>query len=283
MEPVALTLVLMSAFLHALWNALLKRQEDPESSMVCVVAVAIALGSVWTLGLQAEAFPTRAAWVWALVAGFWEGIYLFSLARSLRYAPLGLAYTVARGGALLLVWPVSVVWLGEAVTPLTVTGALVLGAGLVVTGLARTEGGSVGRGLLWAAVSAVCIACYHLAYKQALGEGAQAAALFVVPMCVSLPMLVLARMGEGGLGAVLRAARLRPLLLLATGGVCTLSFGLLLTALAQAGAGAVLTLRNTSIAFALGLAVLQGERPGRKQLSGAALVISGAVLLGWPA
>jgi drug/metabolite transporter (DMT)-like permease len=44
----------------------------------------------------------------------------------------------------------------------------------------------------------------------------------------------------------------------------------------------VITLRNTSIAFALVLAMLQGERPGRRQVSGAVLVMGGAVLLGWP-
>lgn len=281
MEPVALALVLLSAFLHALWNALLKRQEDPEAGVVSVIAVAVVLGGLWALGLHGEAFPTRSGWVWGLCAGTWEGVYLFSLARSLRYAPLGLAYTVARGGALLLVWPVSVLWLGEALTPLTVAGAGVLGAGLVVTGMVRPQG-SAARGIAWAAVSAVCIAGYHVAYKKALGAGAQPPALFALALSVALPMLLLTRMRGGSQGAVLQQLRRSPLLVLATGGLCTLSFALLLTALAHVGAGAVLTLRNTSIAFALGLAVLQGERPGRRQVTGAVLVIAGAVLLGWP-
>ncbi|MFL5343775.1 MAG: EamA family transporter [Hyalangium sp.] len=282
MEPVALALVLLSAFLHALWNALLKRQEDPEAGVVSVITVAVVLGGLWALGLRGEAFPTRSGWAWGLCAGAWEGVYLFSLARSLRYAPLGLAYTVARGGALLLVWPVSVLWLGEALTPLTVAGAGVLGAGLVVTGLVRPRG-SAARGIAWAGVSAVCIAGYHVAYKKALGAGAQPPALFALALSVALPLLLLTRMRGGRQGAVLQQVRRSPLLVLATGGLCTLSFALLLTALAHVGAGAVLTLRNTSIAFALGLAVLQGERPGRRQVSGAVLVMAGAVLLGWPA
>ncbi|HYI02603.1 DMT family transporter [Hyalangium sp.] len=281
MEPVALTLVLLSAFLHALWNAMLKRHADPEAGVVGVIAVDLVLGGLWALGLQGEAFPTRSGWMWGLAAGVCEGLYLFSLARSLRHAPLGLAYTVARGGALLLVWPVSVLWLGEALTPLTLAGAAVLAAGLAVTGLVRPAGPS-GRGVAWAAASAVCIAGYHVAYKQALGVGAQPPALFALGMWVALPMLLLTRAGSEGRGAVLRQVRLSPFLMLATGVVSTLSFALLLTALARVGAGAVLTLRNTSIAFALLLAVLQGERPGRRQISGAALVMAGAVLLGWP-
>ncbi|HEX8703010.1 MAG TPA: DMT family transporter [Myxococcaceae bacterium] len=281
MEPVALTLVLLSAFFHALWNALLKRHEDPEAGVVGVILVAAVLGGLWTLGLKGEAFPTRAGWVWCLVAGAWEAIYLFSLARSLRHAPLGLAYTVARGGALLLVWPLSVLWLGEALTPLTVAGALVLAGGLAVTGLSRA-GGSAGRGVAWAAVSAVCIAGYHVAYKLALGEGAQAPALFALALTVALPMLVLTRVRGQGMAAVLQQARRAPWRMLATGGICTLSFALMLLSLSRVGAGAVITLRNTSIAFALVLAMLQGERPGRQQVSGAVLVMAGAVLLGWP-
>jgi drug/metabolite transporter (DMT)-like permease len=240
------------------------------------------LGGLWALGLQGQAFPERAGWAWGIAAGACEGVYLFSLARSLRHAPLALAYTVARGGALLVVWPVSVLWMGEPVTVLTVMGAAVLAGGLGVTGLVRSSK-PVGRGVAWAAASAVCIAGYHVAYKKALGAGAQPPALFALALTVALPVLLLTRAHREGRDAVLRQVRKSPVLMLATGTLCTLSFALLLTALARGGAGAVLTLRNTSIAFALVLAVLQGERPGRRQISGAALVMAGAVLLGWPA
>ncbi len=282
MEPVALALVLLSAFCHALWNALLKRHADPEAGVVGVTGVAVVLGGLWALGQPGEAFPSRQGVMWCLAAGGFEGVYLFSLARSLRDAPLGLAYTVARGGALLLVWPVSVMWLGEALTPLTLAGAAVLAVGLAVTGLVRPPSGPAGRGVAWAVVSAACIACYHVAYKLALGEGAQPPALSALSLLVALPMLLLSRVGGENRGAVLWQVRKSPLLVLATGAVCTLSFSLMLLALSRAGAGAVLTLRNTSIAFALVLAALQGERPGRRQLSGAVLVMAGAVLLGWP-
>jgi drug/metabolite transporter (DMT)-like permease len=90
------------------------------------------------------------------------------------------------------------------------------------------------------------------------------------------------RRHEAGWGVLRRKVMTRPLLLVTTGVLCTLSFSLLLIALAGSGTGAVLTLRNTSIAFALGLGALQGERLGRRQLVGAGLVMLGAVLLGWP-
>ncbi|WP_257453045.1 DMT family transporter [Archangium lipolyticum] len=282
MSSAALVLVLSSAFFHALWNALLKRHEDPESAVVGVIAVTVACGGLWALGLEGTAFPTSRALLWTLVAGVLESGYLVTLARSLRRAPLGLAYTVARGGALLLVWPVSVLWLGERLTPWTVAGATAVALGMAGMNLERPRG-AVGEGVLWALASAACIAGFNLSYKRALGEGVQPPALFTLSLGVALPLLVLQRRREeAGWGVLYRKVMTRPLLLVAAGVLCTLSFSLLLMALVRSGAGAVLTLRNTSIAFALGLGALQGERLGRRRLAGAGLVMLGAVLLGWP-
>jgi drug/metabolite transporter (DMT)-like permease len=281
LDTVALVLVLSSAFLHASWNALLKRHPNPEVGVVSVISVAMVGGGLWALGMRGEAFPTRAGLAWALAAGACESVYLASLARALAQAPLGLAYTVSRGGAMLLVWPVSVLWLGESVSPWTVSGAALLGVGLGVMHLSRPRGPAA-TGIAWAALAAVAIAGYHLSYKLALGEGAQPPALFATGLLVALPVLVLERGRRLGWAPLRREALVRPGLVLVAGVVCTLSFALLLSALASGGAGAVLTLRNTSIAFALGLAALGGERLERRQLSGAALVAVGAVLLGVP-
>jgi len=52
-------------------------------------------------------------------------------------------------------------------------------------------------------------------------------------------------------------------------------------ALAIGGSGYVLTLRNTSVLFAAGMAWLIGERPSRIELGGAVLVAAGAALMAW--
>lgn len=283
MSPAAL--VLASAFFHAAWNALLKRERAPEDAVVGVIAVSVALSSLWALALPGPGFASREAVAWGAAAGLLEAGYLAALARSLRHAPLGLAYTVARGGALLLVWPVSVALLGERLTAVGAAGAAVLALGLGVQGwpargaLARTE--AEARGVAWAAASAACIAGYHLCYKQALAAGAEPPALFTLALGLALPLLALQRARAHGARALWDAVRARPLALGLTGAVCTLSFGLLLVGLARGGAGSVLTLRNTSILFALALGALQGERLGGRQLAGAALVVAGAGLVGW--
>ena len=282
MEPLALALVLASALFHATWNALLKHHGDPDSALVGVIGVAVVCGGLWALGLHGAAFATPRALAWTLASGLLDCAYLVTLALSLRSAPLGLAYAVARGGALLLVWPASVLWLGERLWPGAVLGAGCVALGLGVMNLRRPAPG-VARGVLWALASGACIAAYNLGYKRALSEGAQPPAVFAVSMAVALPPMVLLRVRAGGGWAPLwRKLMARPLLVAVAGGVCTLSFSLMLMALVHSNAGAVLTLRNTSIAFAVGLGALQGERLAPRQLAGVVLVVLGAVLLGWP-
>ena len=60
------------------------------------------------------------------------------------------------------------------------------------------------------------------------------------------------------------------------------AFLVFLAALGASGAGAVLTVRNVSVLFAVGLSYAIGERPGRPQVAGALLVTAGAILVGWP-
>jgi hypothetical protein len=87
-------LVLVSAFLHAAWNALLRLEVDKDRALVAAIGVATALaiavaGVRWALG---EApFAGAAAAGWAIAAGVLEVAYFASLARALAAGPLGRA------------------------------------------------------------------------------------------------------------------------------------------------------------------------------------------------
>ena len=52
----AALLVVLSAFLHALWNALLKRERDTEGATVAVLAVAAAVAALAAIPGGAGAF-----------------------------------------------------------------------------------------------------------------------------------------------------------------------------------------------------------------------------------
>lgn len=273
-------LVLCSAFLHALWNALLKMQADKDVAGVVVIGVAelAALGAalaVWVTTARAP-FPDQASIAWSTAAGVFEAGYFLTLIRALERAPLGVAYTVSRGIAILTVWPISVLWLDEPVTTLAITGTALLGAGLVASGIEK----SVPRHALGLAiVCGLLIAGYHLCYKQAMATGAQATAVFAVSLGIAFPLNA-ARLGRTRLPELFAKTRARPFTLFGLGIVCGASFLLFLVALAQSGAGFVLTLRNTSIVFAALLGWAIGDAPSHRQITGAVLVAGGAILLG---
>lgn len=280
MPPQVALLIVGSAFLHALWNALLKRQPDPEGAAAAILAVAAALAAGAALLASGPSFPVATGLGWALAAGVCEGGYFVTLALALREAPLSVAYPVSRGGALVLVWPASVLWLGERLTAPAAAGAAVLVLGLVLVGRERRGRASL-RGVAWSVACAACIAGYHLAYKRSLSTGAEPGAVFAAALLVALPVTV-ARLGRRGPDRALTAWRASPLEVGAAGLICAASFLIFLRALAQGGAGAAVTLRNTSLLFAFILAWIIGERPRRLQVLGTVAVAAGAVLVGWP-
>jgi drug/metabolite transporter (DMT)-like permease len=270
-------LVVLSAFLHALWNALLRTQPDKDRAITAVMAVSALVGiaaSVVEVALGGAPVPSWPAAGWGALAGVAEGIYFVALARGLTLGPLGPVYTVSRGGAVVLVWPASVLLFGEPVAGLALAGSAVVLAGLAVSGAER---GASRAALAWALLAAVNIAVYHLAYKAALGAGASPPGVFAVAMAVATSASLLRRARSGAAPALPGRARWR---LVAIGVVCAASFMLFLAALAVGGAGYVFTLRNTSVLFATALGAAIGDRPGARQIAGAVLVALGAVLLG---
>jgi uncharacterized membrane protein len=279
-------LVLVSAFLHAAWNALLRLEADKDRALVAAVGVAtllaIAVASVrWALG---EApFAGAAAAGWAIAAGVLEVAYFASLARALATGPLGPVYTISRGGAVLLVWPLSIAAFGELVTAPALAGSAIVLAGLALSsaGTPPVPGRTARGGALgWAILCAAAIAGYHLAYKAALAAGGSPSAVFAVALAVATAINA-GRLGAEGRRIAAAIARARAPRVLLMGAVCGGSFLILMEALAAGGAGFVLTLRNTSVLFAVGLAWAIGDVPRRPQIAGAVLVTAGAVLMAW--
>lgn len=273
-------LVVLSAAVHAAWNALLKRRRDPESAVLGVMAASAVTAILGAVVLGGRVPPAKSV-AFALLAGLLEAGYFVTLARALARAPLGSAYTVVRGGALVVVWPISILALGERLS----VGAA-LGTALVLVGLALTGAGDRPREASgpkhashrWAFVCALFVAGYHLAYKVALSAGGAPRGVVAISLGTAAFVAALGS-GPARRAAVARAfAKEGPVIALA-GALATASFLVFLEAMARAGAGAVLTLRNTSILFAQALALVLGERPRHLVLAGAALVTAGAVLL----
>jgi drug/metabolite transporter (DMT)-like permease len=280
-----IALVLLSALLHATWNALLRVEADKDRVLVAAVSIATLLAAIiagvrW--GLGEAPFATALSLYWALAAGVLEWLYFSSLAKALDRGSLGPVYTISRGGAILLVWPISIGFFAEPLTITSAIGSAVVFSGIALSSSRTGDARKTDRSALaWAIACAVSIAGYHLAYKAALREGGSASAVFAVALAVATG-INLVRLGGAGRVVVRTLLRTRLPRIVMMGIVCGGSFLILMEALAAGGAGYVLTLRNTSVLFATGLAFAIGERPRRVEIAGAAFVAAGAVLMAWP-
>lgn len=263
-------------------------ERDKDRALVAAVSVATLLAAIvaairWGLGQLP--FATAEAVGWTVAAGVLEWLYFASLAKALDKGPLGPVYTISRGGAILVVWPISIPLLGETLTLTSAIGSAVVLGGLALTSMGLGPGTPARAArrdaLAWALACAFAIAGYHLAYKAALQSGGSASAVFAVALAVASAINIV-RLGGEGRRVALSIVRARLPRVILMGMICGGSFLILMEALAAGGAGYVLTLRNTSVLFAIGLAALIGERPRRAEISGAVLVAAGAVLMAWP-
>lgn len=276
-------LVLASAFLHALWNAGLRVEPDKDRGVVVAIAVGSVIAGVVAVVVgvrHGSPFPGvsgGAAAAWTVAAGAFEAVYFWSLAKALSSGPLGPVYTLSRGGAVILVWPISIWIWHEPVHPLSIVGSAVLLAGLVCSGAER---GASRRAIQWALLCAAFIAAYHLSYKAALQAHGEPSAVFAISLGFASVINVL-RLGATGRAAAKAMLQKRGWRLVTIGTICSIAFLLFMQALASGGAGVIVTLRNTSVVFATFFAWRIGDRPGWRQVVGAGLVAGGAVLLSW--
>jgi len=281
--------MLVSAALHAGWNLAMRRHGDAPAASVLLVC----LSSVVTLATALlgghDATSLRSAFEWGLLAGLSEGLYFIALARALRIGPLAPVYAISRGLPLFALWPISHLLLDEAITWRAIVAVGLLLSGLVA--LLPTQSSSAAttrRGYLWAVATAACIVTNGLIYKAAVVRGAPPLPLFAAALLVAAPiaLVTLVKWGPGGgaeeLAHRLARAWLSGQLLIVLGAIAyTGSFLLALFTMRTQGAAWVLTLRNSSIAFAqiLGWAVLH-ELPSQRAFTGVTLVFAGALVLG---
>lgn len=270
-------LVIFSAVAHAAWNAILKRCRDPENAIVGVTGVATVAAALYAVARRVS-LPSLECLEWSLLAGVLEAGYFVTLARALARAPLGSVYTVVRGGALVFVWPISVLLLGERLTPFRIAGTVFVVLGLVATGAGDRGAKPIERtGLAGAVLCALFVSGYHLAYKLALSTPGTAEAVVAISMATAFVLNVSVLGSRRRLA--LKVFLAEPKRIVTAGLLAGTSFLVFLMAMRSEGAGAILTLRNASILFAQLFALALGERPRALGLIGAGLVTAGAVLL----
>ena len=268
--------VLLSALLHATWNAMAHAVPDR------LIAFAL-IGTAYLIagGAMAAATPLPAAgsWVYLIASVLLHVLYSLLLMRSFMLGDFGQVYPLARGTAVAVVAVLATVAVGEAMPPARLVGVILVCVGLaaLVAPLGRTA-----HAELPAVVAALGTGVMIAGYTTVDGVGVRGSGsvlgytgwLFLL-QGAALPILAYARRGRG------LARQARPYLLAGlAGGVLSLTaYGLVLWAQTRAPLAPVAALRETSsLMGAIIAAVVFKESFGRRRILAAVVVTVGVVL-----
>jgi len=267
--------VLGSAFLHALWNALIKTGTSRLGAMII-----LSIGEV-PIGLAVAAFcplPAPEVWKWVLMAGCAHFFYKSFLTYAYEHGDLSRVYPIARGAAPLIVAIVGTVLLADHLTLHEFAGIAILGLGILLMAQGIFSNGENRKMLPYALGSA----CATATYTMLDGTGARVAGdaigyvawVFVADgLLFSLGMLtwkgldVLPRDRKAwGTGMLAAAASYG-------------AYGVSVWAMTKAPIAVVAAVRETSILFAVLIGWLVfGERMTRGKALAACVIVSGVIL-----
>lgn len=270
-------LLSISAVFHAAWNAVLKKTQDKDFALLVTVVLATVFSLLISPFLNESGQVTWQNGRYAIAAGFCEGFYFYCLGKSLARAPLGKAYIIMRGGAMCIVWFVSILFLNEQIKMVGALGVIFVFLGLILTqSLVEYKERAEFR---WAYLCSIFIGGYHLLYGEAIRENIQPSATFIIALMVSIPMMFYNCRHDFRKRLKFVKEKQAHLAFVA-GLACSLSFIIFLHGLSSSSPGVAITIRNSSIVYSQVFAFWLGEKITARQWMGATLVLIGCAMMG---
>ncbi|MCB1310757.1 MAG: EamA family transporter [Sedimentitalea sp.] len=264
--------VLGAAFLHALWNALVKSGASKLTGMLILTLVQGGIGAVLA---GVRPLPAAEVWPWLLASGLFHAGYKLFLAFAYEQGDLSRVYPIARGAAPMIVTVISAAVLADAIAPVAYAGIFVLGAGIAVMARGAFANGESRRLVPLALCSAAMTAGYSLV--DGLGARVSGDAMMYVGWLFALDALLftpaaLALRGTSVIVAARRDWAIGALAALASYG----AYAIAVWAMTQAPIALVAALRESSILFAVLIGWLAfGDRMDRGKALAALLIVLG--------
>lgn len=267
--------VLGAAFLHALWNGLVRVGASRVHVMMILSGVQGLIGLVVAL---AYPFPETKVWPWLVASGVIHSAYKTFLTYAYEHGDLSRVYPLARGTAPLIVLCASATLLGETPTTPEVIGLCLLGFGILLLAGGVFSNGESRRLLPYAFGAAAATA----GYSMVDGMGARVAGeaggfvgwLFVIDGLIFAAVML-------GLRGKASVPRDRKVWLIGSLGAAAsyASYAIVVWAMTKAPIALVAGLRETSIVFGvlIGWFVFR-ERMTRSKLVSIGLIVAGVVV-----
>jgi drug/metabolite transporter (DMT)-like permease len=247
---------LLSAVLHAGWNAAVKARPNPAETMTAQMVLSALIGLP---GLLWTGLPAEGAWIWIAGSTALNLITITALLRAYDLIGFGMAYPVVRALSVLLVVPLAAAVSGEQ---LSLFGFV--GVGLVVVSLLLLAFGSPGQhaipraAFLWLGLAGVTAAAYVMCDAQGVRRaGSPLAYGFAVGFTNALAMSIY----RGAVLQPIRMVREHALAALPIAIASTVSYLLILWVFRNAPIAPSAALRDTSSIFALLIAIVWLKEP----------------------
>ena len=284
----AISLVLVSAALHALWNFLLKRAGAGQQVVALSKVAEVVLFAPVFLVFSSTSLPSTG--ITLRLTGFAAvGVIAnyVALAEAYRHGDLSFVYPIARGAVLVFLPVIGYVTLGER---LSLIGSLALI--LIVTGIASLNLSGVsreafrsfaaalnGRATVYALIAALITAGYSVWDKYAVSQMQPFAYMYLYTVLVALAYAAWLSTRFTTLEIKTSWAAHWPSVM-AIGVLNSVSYLLVLAALRTDMTSYVLGMRQLSIAVGVGLGwKLLREPMNRMRVTGIALIVAGCLLI----
>lgn len=267
--------VLGAAFLHALWNALIKTGADKMTGMFVMTLIQGGFGLIIA---ASRAFPQGEVWWWLLASGVFHSAYKLFLAYAYEHGDLSRVYPIARGAAPMIVLGLSFWLLSDPIVGMEYVGIVVLGSGILMMARGVFANSESARLVPLALGSAMATAGYSIVDglgARVLGDAVTYVAWLFVLDAVFFSPICLALKGRSVLSFDARVWGLNSIAAVASYG----AYAVAVWAMTQAPIALVTALRETSILFAVLIGWLAfGDRMDRQKVMAAALIVTGVVL-----
>lgn len=164
MNPTDVLAALLSALLHAGWNAAVKVSRNPRQAMTAQML----LGAILvTPALFWSGLPHSAAWGWVAASTLLNVVTISALLRAYELGGFGVVYPVVRSVAVLLVVPLAAALTGDELGFAALSGILIIAAALVLLGWDAARGHGVTRAAMgWTLMAGFGTAAYIMCDAQ---------------------------------------------------------------------------------------------------------------------
>lgn len=272
-------LILLSAFMHASWNAFVKRAPDKVAmaTLVYGAGLIVAIPGIFY-------FPLPNGEIWQLIAihSGCHVIYKLALVAMYEEGDLSQVYPATRGIAPLITTLIAIPTIGDIPSAQQMAGISLISLGLLIfvfePGVFTKKGS---KPLLIAAVAGLMMSIYTIADAVAMRTpGFRFSFISWIFLFDALTMFALAYWRRGRRLGGLLADQWK--IGLGCGVAAFLNFGIILWALSFATVGNVAALRETSVVFAAVIGIFfMSEAFGPRRVLAAAVITFGIISMNW--